>query len=91
MAATSRPCFRLYLERHRSLGVTIRALSGNAMCPSHFRKQQSLVVAGAVENMDDFDGVGADAVENQVIAKRTSANTEMFVARHQRIAARRIR
>src|ERR1700682_3591321 len=41
--------------------------------------------------MHDFDGVGAYAVENQVIAERTSADTEMFVARHQRIATRRIR
>src|SRR5882672_12645026 len=41
--------------------------------------------------MHDFDGVGAYAVENQIIAERTSANTEMFVARRQRIATRRIR
>ena len=33
----------------------------------------------------------AHSVENQVIAERTSADTEMFEARHQRITARRIR
>jgi hypothetical protein len=58
---------------------------------SRFWKQQSLVVARAMEDMHHFDGAGAHSVENQVIAERTSADTEMFVARHQRISARRIR
>ena len=37
--------------------------------------------------MHYFDGIGADTIENQVIAERTSADAEMFVARYQRIAA----
>src|SRR6267378_4530980 len=39
--------------------------------------------------MQHFDGLSAAPVENQVIAERAPADAEMFVARHQRIAARR--
>ena len=56
--------------------------------PLIFRKQQWLVVAGATNNVHDFDGVCANAIENQIIAEWTSADAEMFVARHQGIAAR---
>jgi len=59
--------------------------------PLIFRKQQWFVVAGAMKNVHDFDGVCANAIENQIIAEWTSADAEMFVARHQGIAARRIR
>jgi hypothetical protein len=61
------------------------------MCGSPLREKQRLVVACAVENMHHFDSVWTNAIENQVIAERTSTDAKMFVARHQRIAAWRIR
>jgi hypothetical protein len=75
----------------RSLDVAIRAFSGNAMRRSRFRKQQSLVVARGMADTHHFEGADAHSVENEVIAERTSADTEMFVARNLRITARRIR
>lgn len=44
-----------------------------------------------MKNMHDLDGVGSDAIENQIIAEWTSADADMFVTRYQRIAARRER
>ena len=55
-----------------------------------FRKQQRFVISGAVQNMYDFDGISADAIENQEIAARALADSEMLVTRHQRVAARRV-
>ena len=86
-----KPCAFGYILKDTAARGSQFALFGNAMRRSRFRKQQSLVVARAMEDMHHFDGAGAHSVENQVIAERTSADTEMFVARHQRITARRIR
>jgi hypothetical protein len=58
---------------------------------SSFGKQQQLVVSGAMENVDDFDDVGADAIENQIVAKRAPTNPRMFVTRNQWVSARCIR
>jgi hypothetical protein len=68
--------------RKTELGVGIRCFGTTKIYLSPFRKQQWFVVASAVENVHHLDGVGTNAVENQVIAERTSADAEMFVARH---------
>jgi len=43
-----------------------------------------------VKDVDHFDRIVADSIENQIAAERTPTNTFMFVARYERIAARRV-
>jgi hypothetical protein len=46
------------------------------------------MIPGAVKDMDDFNRILADAVENQKPADGTPSNAEMLVAWHQWVAAR---
>ena len=45
-------------------------------------EQDGFVVLGAIEDVQDVHGIGADVVENQVIAVGTAAHAGMFVAWH---------
>jgi hypothetical protein len=52
-------------------------------------KQDRLVVAGSVENVDDFDGIVGDTIEDEVIAMGQTTYSISLVARNQRKRARR--
>ena len=93
---------KLYIFKINVLDIRLRVLSWRHSCPLPGRawrrspnavelfsgKQQGFVVPGAMENMDDFDRVAPDAVENQKLPEETPANAYMLVARHQRIGPR---
>ena len=54
------------------------------------REKQRLIIARAVKNVDHFDRILTDPIEDQIVAERAAANAFVFVARHQRIAPWRI-
>jgi hypothetical protein len=48
---------------------------------SIFWKEQLLIVLGAVKNVDHFDGLGVNPIEDQVVAIGAAADAEVLVAR----------
>jgi hypothetical protein len=50
------------------------------------RKQQYLVVPSAVEDVDDFDEVSSDPIEDQIVRVHAAADVVVFKAGNERMA-----
>lgn len=55
-----------------------------------FREQKGLIISGAVKDMDNFNRLVTDTIENQIPAEGTPANSEMLIPWDQGVATRRI-
>jgi hypothetical protein len=57
---------------------------------SIFRKQDEVIVARSMKDMQHLDPVIGDSIEDQIISVHTPPNTDVLIARDKRIGARMV-